>query len=312
MIDGVDYSATASGDWANLAQSLKANGKQFAGRYAVNDKSPSGRGIGAGEYAALTDAGIDVFLYWESSEGWMTGGFAAGVVAAVNAQNNITAAGMPHGIPVYFACDFDAAPDDQAAIDDCLRGCASVLGAERVGLYAGYHVLKRSMANGTARWFCQTSAWSGGMVLGGIHLYQHAYNVYFAGTNCDLVRAFQEDYGQASKHGDATPPKPSPYAAPEVPDWFFASLKQAHPSDADVDGVRWHAIRRRVEAIGNTYRYSRPNIKSPKAGPPVKTRDRINIERVFTDAAKKTWLVEDTGAFLYAGKFSPRIQIRPR
>lgn len=317
---GVDYSATASADWDGLAAVLKNSGRQFVGRYAVNDKSPGGRGIAAAEYQAMTAAGIDVFLYWESSEGWMTGGFAAGVVAAVNAQNNITSAGMPHGTPVYFACDFDAAPEDQAAIDDCLRGCASVLGFERVGLYAGYHVLKRSMQNGTARWFCQTSAWSGGMVLGGIHLYQYAYNQYFAGTNCDLVRAYQEDFGQARKHTDAPPPPPIKYAAPEVPEWFARSVKQARPSDKDVDGVRWHVCRRNVEAVAKTYRYSRPDIKSPKAGPPVNVRDRVHIERVFTlvkpgkdgKPKRETWFVCGDGCFVFAGKFTPSIAIKPR
>jgi len=212
-LEGVDYSSTANGDWTALANALKVQGKQFVGRYAVNDKSPNGRGISAAEYQAMTAAGIDTFLYWESSEGWMLGGFAAGVYAAQNAQANLLAAGMPETTPVYMACDVDASPDDQAAIDDCLRGAAEVIGPERVGIYGGYHVIKRCKENGTATWFCQTSAWSGGMLLPEAHLYQYAYNQYFAGTNCDLVRAYQLNYGQASPVViDVVPP-----AVPSVP-----------------------------------------------------------------------------------------------
>lgn len=311
MIEGVDYSSTAGADWATLAQSLAANGKHFAWRYAVNDKAPSGRGITAAEYQALTAAGIEVGVYWESSEGWMTDGYAAGVVAAVNAQNNITAAGMPTATPVYFACDFDAAPEDQPAIDDCLRGAASVLGPERVGIYGGYWVVKRCHENGTAAWFCQTSAWSGGMLYPAVHLYQYAYNQYFAGTNCDLVRAYQDDYGQASLH-ETPPPAPNPYAAPEVPAWFARSVKSARPSDADVNGTRWHVCRRNVEAIAKTYRYSRPGIKSPKAGPPVNVLDKVQIERVFVDKDGRQWFVSSDGCFLVAAKFTPRVRIAPR
>lgn len=210
-LEGVDYSKTANADWATLAGALKANGKRFAWRYCVNDLAPNGRGVSAAEYAALRAAGIDVGVYWESTEGWMLGGFAAGQAAAKNAQQNIVAAGMPQAIPVYFAADFDATPGQQAAIDDCLRGAASVLGAGRVGIYGGFWVVSRCAQNKTAAWFCQTSAWSGGQWFSGNHLEQYAYNTYFAGTNCDLVRAKQDAYGQASRfEGGAPQPAPKP------------------------------------------------------------------------------------------------------
>src|SRR6478736_5883618 len=204
--EGVDYSSTANADWHGLARTLKAEGKHFVGRYAVNDKSPGGRGIGRNEYEAMAAEGVDVFLYWESSEGWMTDGWNAGVNAAQNAQYNIDNAGIPHDAVVYFACDFDAEPYHQEAIDECLRGAASVIGANRVGLYAGYHVLLRAKQNKSAKWFCQTLAWSGGMLLDGVHLYQYGFNEYIYGTNCDLVRAYQDNYGQVSK--PAQPPEP--------------------------------------------------------------------------------------------------------
>ena len=212
-IFGVDYSRTVNGDWATLAGALKANGKRFAWRYAVNDLAPSGRGISAAEYAALRAAGIDVGVYWESTEGWMLGGFAAGQAAAKNAQQNIVAAGMPPTIPVYFAADFDATPAQQAPIDDCLKGAASVLGANRVGIYGGFWIVSRCAQNKTAAWFAQTSAWSGGQWFSGNHLEQYGYNTYFAGTNCDLVRAKQDNYGQASTFQGGSPvptPKPAP------------------------------------------------------------------------------------------------------
>ena len=210
MIEGVDFSSTAHANSPSVA-SLKAQGKRFVGRYAVNDKSPTGRGISFTEYQRYLASGIDVFLYWESSEGWMRGGFAAGTVAAVNAQTNIAAAGMPHDTPVYFACDYDASLGDQHLLDDCLRGCAEVLGFERVGLYAGYYPLLRAKQNRTARWFCQTLAWSDGLLMEGVHLYQYdIFNNYIDGTDVDLVRAYPENYGQANMTIEPKPQEPFP------------------------------------------------------------------------------------------------------
>src|SRR5215218_9172663 len=115
-IEGVDYAF--GGPLSSAA--LKANGKAFAGRYVVDDKSPAGRGITAAEYRELTNGGVDVFVYWEAAESWMLRGWNAGVAAAQNAQANILAAGMPANVPVYFACDFDAQAPEMPAIDDCL------------------------------------------------------------------------------------------------------------------------------------------------------------------------------------------------
>lgn len=215
-IQGVDYSTTAHAGSPSVA-ALKAAGKKFVGAYAVNDKQPSGRGITRARYEEFAAAGIDVFLYWESSASWMQAGYQAGVVAANNAQANIIANGMPETMPVYFACDWDATPEDQAAIDACLLGCASVLGHERVGLYAGYWPLMRAKQNGRARWFCQTYAWSGGNVLDGIHLYQYDnYGNTIDGTDVDFVVAYQENYGQASKFTG----EPEPEGLQPDPIWW--------------------------------------------------------------------------------------------
>lgn len=214
MSEGFDYSSTGHGDWAALAAAMRAVkgnvGEIPVGRYAVNDKAPSGRGISAAEYRALAAAGFGVFVFWESSEGWMLGGFPAGVLAAENAHANLLEAGMPERMPIIFACDFDATPAQQAAIEDCLRGCASVIGRERTGLYAGYYPLQRAMQNGTATWFVQTSAWSAGMILPGIHALQYEYNQWVGGTNMDLIRTYQDNYGQASQFLVA--PKPETVA----------------------------------------------------------------------------------------------------
>lgn len=213
MTELVDYSATANADWSGLAQALRAAGKVGVVRYVVGDYSPGGRGITLAEQQELTAGGIDIAAVWEGPANGMQDGYPAGVAAAKDAQKNLVAAGLPPTMPVYFACDFDAAPGDQATIDAYLRGAATVLGANRVGIYGGFYVVQRCAQNKTAQWFWQTSAWSGGQWFAGNHLEQYDYNVFINGTNCDATRAKQENYGQASKFRGGNPvPTPKPPA----------------------------------------------------------------------------------------------------
>ena len=229
MADLVDYSTTANADWAGLARTLKAAGKVGIVRYAVSDKSPNGRGITAVEYQAMTDAGIDVGLYWEGHAAWMLDGYAAGVAAAQNAMSNIIGAGMPVRMPIYFAHDIDPETQHFAAIDDTLRGCASVVGWERCGVYGGWLLMDYMAGGGTIKWLAQTSAWEYGR---GVHpsatIYQFAYNQYFYGTNCDLVRSLRAEWGQASSFVSSTPlpqvPGPGDVVTlPEGIDWDLVS-----------------------------------------------------------------------------------------
>ena len=150
MIEGVDYSSTPNANWTAVAAALKARGKNFAGRYAVSDKSPNGRGITADEYQALTAHGVDTFVYWEGSPSWMLGGEPAGIAAALNAQGNLQAAGMPVTMPIFFAHDIDPEPQHFDAIDACLRGAAKVIGDDRVALYGGWLIIDHCAEIGRA------------------------------------------------------------------------------------------------------------------------------------------------------------------
>jgi hypothetical protein len=96
---------------------------------------------------------------------------------------------------VYFSADWDATSGEQAAIDAYLKGAASVLGAGRVGVYGSFDVINRCKRNGTARWFWQTYAWSGGRLSGAAHLYQYHNGQHINGA-VDLTRALVPEFGQ--------------------------------------------------------------------------------------------------------------------
>ncbi len=303
MPEGVDYSRAANANWIGLAAALKAQGKQFVGRYVVNDKSPTGRGIGPEEYKAMMAAGLNVFVYWESSEGWMTGGLTAGISAAQNAQQNILSSGLPPEIPVYFACDFDASPGDQDQIDECLRGCARVLGGDRIGIYGGFHVVERCHQNGTAKWFCQTLAWSGGQVFSGNHLFQYDTSGNFIfGTDLDLVRSLQPHYGGAR---DYLVHPESEYATPSKISW-----RKGQTGIFDQNGTPAFAFMFEVYALRKNTPVENSSPHAKPTGPVIQPHEtKLAIGSYRAGANRNGFLVLEDGSRVKRSDYRPLLPL---
>jgi hypothetical protein len=203
---------------------INGRGYGFVGRYMsdITANDGNGKNLLPGELAGLRAAGLDIIIVEESTAGRMKGGHAAGVADAQHAKAVTAALGMAT-IPVYFACDFDAAPGDQTAINDYLDGAASVIGLERTGIYGGYYPVKRALDVGKARWAWQTSAWSGGQWDSRAQVRQEG-TVTIGGESCDVDTALAEDFGQWPR-----PTVAGPQPGPEYP--VPASLSAtAHPS----------------------------------------------------------------------------------
>lgn len=205
---GVDYSWARPGGAA-----LKVAGKDFVVRYIPYPGS-GGKGLDAGEMADLRANGIDIAMVFESYAARALEGRGAGQADAHASVAALAALGLPDHLPVYFAVDFDAAENQQPAIDDYLRGVADVIGAGRVGVYAGYWVVKRCKENGTAAYLWQTYAWSGGNVHPELNLYQYKNGQNINGA-VDFCEARKGDFGQLA--ADATAPAPAPAPATPTP-----------------------------------------------------------------------------------------------
>jgi len=137
------------------------------------------------------------------------------------------------------------------------------------------------------------------------------FQVVKAQTSALIERARQIMKAAQDEPVAVVVPKPKPlYPTPELPDWWERVLAHRSPSDAKVDGAMWYTVRRRMEALRNANRYSRPDTAAAKSGPKVLVRDKVQIERYFTDAAGKRWLVEDGGHYLPATAFAPRLSIK--
>lgn len=189
---GLDYAGGRPG-----GNAITGAGYGFVVRY-LSDGGPAlpGKLLTATEYADLKAHGVAVVVNWETTSDRMKAGYQAGVSDARRADTQMRAVAHPATCPVYFSADWDATPGDQAEIDDYLRGCASVMGIDRVGVYGSYYVVKRCLDNHTATWAWQTAAWSGGQREPRAHLYQRIGYATVGGVECDVNEALQADYGQ--------------------------------------------------------------------------------------------------------------------
>jgi hypothetical protein len=194
---GWDYS------WWNPSDStLTSNSVDFVCRYLSWDTT--GKNIDAAEYTHLHGLGISVVLNWEYNTQAPKSGYSQGVSDATKAESLRQSIGAPANAPIYFSVDFDASPGDQAAIDQYLSGAASVIGHARVGVYGSYYVVERCYANGSASWFWQTYAWSGGSISSHAHI--HQFNNGIQSGNADEDHALKPNYGQIKPDGTVGTP----------------------------------------------------------------------------------------------------------
>lgn len=204
---GLDYAGGRPGGAA-----IKAAGYAFVVRYLTpGGTSLPGKLLTPEEYQDLQRHGVAVVANFETTADRMKGSFAAGVADAKTAQAQIEKIGHPTIRPVYFSADWDATPWEQTLIDGYLRGAASVMGIERIGIYGGYWPVKRALDNGTAKWAWQTGAWSGGNIDPRVHIYQRIGFVTVNGVACDVNEARKNDFGQ---HLGSTPDQPPDLPAP--------------------------------------------------------------------------------------------------
>jgi len=184
---GIDYSFSRPGG-AAIAEA----GYAFVLRY-VPYPGGGGKGLTADEIVDLRSHGLDIGLVYESTAGRMFDGYPAGEYDAHRCLVAEAKLGLPPSMAYYFACDVDTQPAMLDLIDDYLRGCASVLGGERVGVYGEYDVVKHCSVARTATWFWQTYAWSGGRRFPANHLYQYLNGQTLNGGAVD----YDEAYGDA-------------------------------------------------------------------------------------------------------------------
>jgi Domain of unknown function (DUF1906) len=195
MKKGLDYAWHGTINWS----CFKQQGVTFIMRYFSFDDD---KDLTEAELNAALQNGIEVGVVWETTANRMLGGYNAGVSDAQSADARADSIGMT-GIPLYFACDWDAHESDQPEINSYMDGVISVIGKKRAGMYAGYWPLKRAWDAGKLTYGWQTYAWSGGNWDSRAHLRQVQNGVTVCGVSSDWDEAHAHDYGQWPRPTDA-------------------------------------------------------------------------------------------------------------
>lgn len=224
---GVDYSARPH-DWVAFARALKAQGYTFVGRYL----SERTKGITRVEYAALQGEGIDVYAYYETTEGAALEGYRMGVKHALSAAAYMRGFGA-ESAPVYFAVDTDTTGP---RVEEYFYGVRSVLPLERIGAYGGYHVIKWLFDHHFITYGSQTEAWSrvGGKLTFDPRAQIRQYTLpkhgapTILGVSCDLNIATADDFGQ----------------------WKRPTTEENMPIDVVHDAAAVQAAREKLEKAG--------------------------------------------------------------
>lgn len=192
MTPGIDYSFSHP-----TPAQIKAYGAAFVCRYlAPINASTRAKVLTRAEAQALHAADLDVVLVWEWTADRAAAGRAAGVSDARAALAQATALGA-EGAVLYFAVDYDASASacrPGGAVYAYAQGWASVLGADRSGVYGGYTAVAALMSAGLCRYGWQTTAWSGGRWYAGAQIRQGA-QTSIGGHSVDLDAATTIDYG---------------------------------------------------------------------------------------------------------------------
>ncbi|GAA5044552.1 DUF1906 domain-containing protein [Nocardia callitridis] len=155
----------------------------------------------------LRAIGLEVVSNYQYGKGdtadWM-GGYDAGVRHARTAVDYHRAAGGPECRPLYAPVDANPTLEQwNSLIAPFLRGWASVVGPEWVGVYANARCIDWAVEDGVARWFWQHN-WSGDPALNGDHPAAHLHQIrvdddQIDGVGIDVDTVLREDYGQWSK-----------------------------------------------------------------------------------------------------------------
>jgi hypothetical protein len=124
----------------------------------------------------------------------------------------------------------------------------------------------------------------------------------------------------ASEQPPVPPPPPAPvYAKPILPDWFSRLDAVEHPSDQKWRNRTAYACKRNYRNVSRTAttRYSEPfkrgDTASPASGPKIAPGDKVFGIRLWVHPDDgRTWILEETGHWLLAAKFTPRVRIDPR
>lgn len=199
MFLGLDYSY----DHPNVdVTRLRSLGYHFVMRYlcysrvnrAGNDATK--KRLFPSEVAKLRQNGLLIGLNWEFEVGDQWDGAPGGRDDAIEAVSQAKSLGAPEGTAIYFSTDFQASSAHYATIDAYFAAARLIVHSNgyRIGQYAQYSVIKRSLDLNLVDVGWQTYAWSNELWDSRAAIRQVKNNVVVAGGKVDIDECHGEPY----------------------------------------------------------------------------------------------------------------------
>jgi hypothetical protein len=193
MAEAVDYSFTQPS-----AAGLAAAGIKAAGVYV--GPGSEGKQLQAGERDALFSAGLSIFLLVEGATQDALLGAPKGVQHANLALADCRSLGVPTGVALITAIDFDVQANQWPACVAYQQAFNKVVRAAgfRTGIYGGLKCITWAKRDGIADILFQTYAWSGKppVWVSGVQIQQYHNGVQIGSGLVDLCRTMTADFGQ--------------------------------------------------------------------------------------------------------------------
>lgn len=154
--EGIDTAARLT---AAQVKILRENGISFVGRYLV--PVTLWKALTAKEAADIRAAGLALMLCWELGGEDLKQGAAKGAEHGARARELAEAFGVPAGVTIYFAVDYNAQPADYLLIEQYMLAAQTALGGRYVaGLYGHERIVEYLAQRGSVKKFWQCVAWS--------------------------------------------------------------------------------------------------------------------------------------------------------
>ncbi|WP_422746105.1 DUF1906 domain-containing protein [Mycobacterium sp. WMMD1722] len=187
------------------ASDIRAAGALGAIRY-VSDRRPDGqwmlgKPIQLAEARDLYQGGMKIvscYQYGKAATADWLGGQTAGVAHAKRGWELHLAAGGSYGAPIYASIDDDPSFEQyKAQVAPFLRGWESVLGRQRVGVYANSKTIEWAVQDGIGSYYWQHNWGSPGRVAHpAAHLHQvEIDNRKVAGLGVDVNHILKPNFG---------------------------------------------------------------------------------------------------------------------
>jgi len=187
------------------AADIRASGAVGAIRY-VSDRRPGGDWM-KGKPIELAEARdlyhnrlkiVSCYQFGKQDTADWLGGQAAGVRHAQRGWQLHVAAGGPYAAPIYASIDDDPTPDQyRQLVAPYLRGWESVLGHQRVGVYANAPTIEWALRDGLGAYYWQHNWGSKGVVHPAAHLHQVEIDKRsVSGVGVDVNHILKPNFGQ--------------------------------------------------------------------------------------------------------------------